>query len=182
MQKRQHNQLNQYKQHCYFYKITNDYNDDIYIGSTCNTLIKRFSQHKADPIRIGKTDYQLYALMNEIGFERFRIELVFDYPCEDKYQLCQKKSEYIRLYEKTLNLHGEDHKEKRKTQKEQNKTEIQIKVKADLEQRINRQKDKKSSILCACGCEILKRCLKTHQTSKKHIELMENQNSKNNSN
>ena len=25
------------------YKITNDYNDDIYVGSTCDTLVKRFS-------------------------------------------------------------------------------------------------------------------------------------------
>jgi predicted GIY-YIG superfamily endonuclease len=29
------------------YKITNDYNDDIYIGSTCDTLNRRFSNHKA---------------------------------------------------------------------------------------------------------------------------------------
>ena len=161
------------------YKITNDYNDHVYIGSTCDTLSKNFSKHKSDS---NCKNNPLYKLIDEIGFERFRIELICDYPCEDKYQLCQKKSEYIRLYEKTLNLHGQDHKEKRKTQKEQNKTEIQIKVKADLEQRINRQKDKKPSILCACGCEILKRCLKTHQTSKKHIEFMENQNSKNISN
>ena len=28
------------------YIITNDYNDDVYIGSTCDTLIKRFSAHK----------------------------------------------------------------------------------------------------------------------------------------
>ena len=25
------------------YKITNDYNDAIYVGSTCDTLVKRFS-------------------------------------------------------------------------------------------------------------------------------------------
>ena len=30
------------------YKITNDYNDDIYIGSTCDSLAKRFSTHKRD--------------------------------------------------------------------------------------------------------------------------------------
>ena len=164
------------------YKITNDYNDHIYIGSTCDTLAKNFSKHKSQCGSQDRSHYPLYKLINDIGFERFRIQLICDYPCEDKYQLCQKTSEYIRQYENTLNLHGEDHKEKRKTQKEQNKTEIQIKVKADLEQRINRQKDKKPSILCACGCEILKRCLKTHQTSKKHIEFMENQNSKNISN
>ena len=25
------------------YKITNDYNDDIHVGSTCDALVKRFS-------------------------------------------------------------------------------------------------------------------------------------------
>ncbi len=24
-------------------KITNDYNDEVYVGSTCNTLVSRFS-------------------------------------------------------------------------------------------------------------------------------------------
>ena len=28
------------------YKITNDFNNDIYVGSTCDTLVKRFSNHK----------------------------------------------------------------------------------------------------------------------------------------
>jgi predicted GIY-YIG superfamily endonuclease len=28
------------------YKITNDYNNEVYIGSTCNKLNKRFSQHR----------------------------------------------------------------------------------------------------------------------------------------
>ena len=34
--------------------------------------------------------------MNEIGETRFRIQLICDYPCEDKYQLKQKEGEYIR--------------------------------------------------------------------------------------
>ncbi len=29
-----------------FYKIINDFNDDVYIGSTCDTNIKRYSTHK----------------------------------------------------------------------------------------------------------------------------------------
>ncbi len=55
--------------------------------------------------------------MNEIVFERFRIELICGFPSEDKYQIRQRTSEYIIRYEKTLNLHGEDHKEERKKQK-----------------------------------------------------------------
>ena len=27
------------------YKITNDYNEDVYIGSTCDSIHKRFTKH-----------------------------------------------------------------------------------------------------------------------------------------
>ena len=58
--------------------------------------------------------------MNDIGFNRFRIELICEYPCEDKYQLRQKEGEYIRTLG-TLNCciagrsqkdYTEDYKEK----------------------------------------------------------------------
>ena len=76
------------------YKITNDFNNDIYIGSTCNILTKRFSHHKA----VISTEQQrpLYKLMAGIGFERFRIELIENYPCKDKYELRQREGHYIR--------------------------------------------------------------------------------------
>ncbi len=38
-------------------------------------------------------------LMNNIGFERFRIELICDCPCEDKYQLIQKKDSTLETLE-----------------------------------------------------------------------------------
>ena len=70
------------------YKITNDYNDEFYAGSTCNTLVRRFSVHKCDARK--NNHRALYKLMNEIGEERFRIELIENYPCEDKYR-CKEK-------------------------------------------------------------------------------------------
>ena len=75
-----------------------DFNDEIYVGSTCDTLVKRFSAHKWS-IYSEKTKHRpLYTLMREIGFNRFRIELIEEYPCADKYQLRQRDSEgyYIR--------------------------------------------------------------------------------------
>ena len=94
------------------YKITNDYNNDIYVGSTCDTLVKRFSYHKSDAKKENRKTRPLYSLMNNIGFERFRIELICDYPCADKYQLIQKEGEYIRNLG-TLNkiISGRTHKE-----------------------------------------------------------------------
>ena len=72
------------------YKITNDLNDDMYIGSTCDTLVRRFIVHKFDSTREKMQNRALYKLINEIGFERFRIQLIEDYPCEDLYQIRQK--------------------------------------------------------------------------------------------
>ncbi len=78
------------------YKITNDFNSDIYIGSTCNTLTKRFYGHKKDAEQEQNKNKPLYKLINEIGFDRFRIQLIEKYPCEDRYQLRQREGKYIR--------------------------------------------------------------------------------------
>ncbi len=85
------------------YKITNDYNDDVYIGSTCGELNKRFSQHKCVSKDPSKHNIKFYKLINEIGFERFRIELIENYPCEDKYQLRQREWYWIREHA-TVNM------------------------------------------------------------------------------
>jgi hypothetical protein len=89
------------------YKITNNYNTDAYVGSTCDTLCKRFSGHKKSMKNDKYKNSLLYKLMNEIGFDRFRIELIEDCPCEDVYQLRQREGVFIRLYG-TLNKRVEE--------------------------------------------------------------------------
>ena len=101
------------------YKITNDYNDEVYIGSTCNTISRRFIQHKAASITEKYQNIPLYKIMNEIGFERFRIELIEEYQCTDKYELRQKEGHFIREIG-TLNkiIAGRTKKEHRQENKE----------------------------------------------------------------
>ena len=77
------------------YKITNDYNTDAYVGSTCDTLCKRFSGHKQSMTN-DKTKIHYYINLwmksgNRFGFNRFRIELIENCPCEDEYQLRQRE-------------------------------------------------------------------------------------------
>ena len=78
------------------YKITNDFNNDIWIGTTCDTLVKKFSVHKADAIRNFRKDCIIHNLIREHGFDRFRIQLIEDFPCEDLYQLRQRQGHHIR--------------------------------------------------------------------------------------
>ena len=68
------------------YQIVNDVNSKIYIGSTCQTLCKRMSVHRAfGKGLIHKTP--IYLAMHEIGVEHFRILLVQNAPCNSKEEL-----------------------------------------------------------------------------------------------
>ena len=76
------------------YSIRNNFNDEIYTGSTSSDLCKRMVKHrsvaKQEPL---KSPFHTY--MNENGIENFYIELVEDYNCENIEQL-RKTGEIIR--------------------------------------------------------------------------------------
>ena len=108
------------------YKITNDYNDDVYVGSTCDLLTKRFSSHKANSKFNTTRNIPIYKLINEIGFERFRIELIEDYPSQDKYQLRQREGHFIReLGTLNKNIAGRTKQEYQKENYESNKEHLE---------------------------------------------------------
>ena len=179
------------------YKITNDYNDEIYVGSTCDTLVKRFNRHKKSSKEEAKKKSPFYTLVNEIGFDRFRIQLICNYPCEDKYQLRQKEGEYIREFG-TLNknIAGRDKKTWEMDNKEHrdvlHKQYVNVnndKIKEYQKQyALEYKENNRDKILeklklktkCECGCTIRKYDISIHRNSKKHANLMEllnNQNS-----
>lgn len=66
--------MRKYKREFNVYKITNDIDDKVYIGSTTTELWHRMSQHRADA-RKGASS-PLYDLMRKYGVDHFRIELV----------------------------------------------------------------------------------------------------------
>ena len=67
----------------------------IYIGSTCQSLARRWQDHKKD---CKKRDSKIYKTMRENGgIENFYIELYEDFSCERKEQLLQREGEIMRL-------------------------------------------------------------------------------------
>jgi group I intron endonuclease len=76
------------------YKITNCENDQVYVGSTCTTLTKRFSYHKKQ--RNPLIHKPLYKLMTELGTDKFSISLIEAYPCTNHTELFRKEGEYTR--------------------------------------------------------------------------------------
>ena len=113
------------------YKITNNINSEVYVGSTCDILRKRFNYHKKDRTKKRCAEIPLYKLMNELGTDIFRIDLVEDYACNDKQALRQREGYWIRqvgtLNEKiagrTKKEYDNDNKEKIKEYNESRKEE-----------------------------------------------------------
>ena len=89
------------------YCIRNNINDDIYIGSTCQSLSQRMAQHRRT-LKCGNLGgMKLYNLMLELGEKHFYIELMEERPCENKDQLRKREGELIREMKPALNTRVE---------------------------------------------------------------------------
>ena len=133
------------------YKITNDFNDDVYIGSTCDRLVKRFNSHKREAKKENSKNRPLYKLINNVGFDRFRIQLIEEFPCNDKYELRQREGHYIRELSKNLNKNSEgrtvkeyykDNKEKIKETKKEYYKDNKEKIKERKQKKYQENKEK----------------------------------------
>lgn len=77
------------------YAIRSHQTDLIYIGSTTQSLAVRLAEHKRDiKNRIGKR--QPCSSKEILKYEDVYIELIEEYPCENKEQLNKKEGEHIR--------------------------------------------------------------------------------------
>ena len=79
------------------YLIRNSFDDDIYVGSTTQSLSQRMEKHRSDAKSLGrKSNIKLYQKMKELGLENFYIELLEKCPCNDIEELRAKEGEWIR--------------------------------------------------------------------------------------
>ena len=78
------------------YKIYSYENDDVYYGSTCETLSQRMTRHRSylKSYKEGKGKY--ITSIQILEFESAKIELVENYPCNSKEELLQREGYYIR--------------------------------------------------------------------------------------
>ena len=80
------------------YKIINNIDNDIYIGSTTNSLHLRFAVHILTATYTKSKHRLLYKKMNLLGIEHFKIELLDEITCEDKKDLHALEGYYILQY------------------------------------------------------------------------------------
>ena len=78
------------------YLIRNTVNELLYVGSTCQTVSQRMTQHRSDAKKIKKQNYLIYKAMRELGADKFYIEWHSDFPCERGEQLTKREGEVMR--------------------------------------------------------------------------------------
>jgi group I intron endonuclease len=108
------------------YKIINNLNNEIYVGSTCERLLsRRMGNHKCDAKKETCKSRPLYKHMNELGAENFRIVSLEDYKCDTIDQLQSREQYYIDLLKPVYNMHQAVHSpEYRQQYREANKERI----------------------------------------------------------
>ena len=170
------------------YTIRSYQTDDIYIGSTTQTLTKRLSTHKSNFKRWKKGTQHYVTSYDIIKYDDVYIELLELWPCSNKMELCRREGELIRSMDCiNKNVNGRTDKERKEYIKEykkeyyqENKEKIKIKSKeyravnkesqkeyrAVNKDKIKEQRNKK--VNCECGGKYTHAVKSRHLKSKKH--------------
>ena len=107
------------------YKIVNDIDKLIYVGSTIQTLSQRFTEHKYEAKR--SPNIKLYKHFAELGIEHFKIKLIKNYPCNNKLELEIEEERYKIMLNAQLNtIRAHQTAEQRKEQLTVNSNERKI--------------------------------------------------------
>lgn len=80
------------------YLIRNSVNDLVYVGSTTQSLGKRFKLHKEDSTKPNKQHWKLYDAFSNLGTAQFRIELIEKFPCSEYSELLRREGFFIRHF------------------------------------------------------------------------------------
>jgi len=157
------------------YTIRSHKTDMFYIGSTTQTLTKRFSYHNTGFIFCEKNEGKRYTSSHEIiKLGDAYIELLEEFPCENKQQLNKQEGQQIRFYKdklvncripgRTQTEHRVDnidsYKEKDKLYYDKNKQQIAKKLSIKIK--------------CECGSQHTINHKSHHLRSKKHIDFTNN--------
>lgn len=187
------------------YKIENDIDDEIYIGSTIQPLSVRWGGHKNDCKRFFNSSCRLYELMRLYGEEHFKIILVKSVKCENKEELKMYEAKYIRemgtlniqipgrtkkeynndnvekfkVYHKQKYIKNKDEiLEQRKMYREANKDKLlqQRKMYRETNKDKISNERKQKKYECDCGSVVRHSDKAIHLRTKKHQNFVNNQN------
>jgi len=166
------------------YRLVNDIDTEIYIGSTCKSLAVRKAKHKYCAKQ--NIHQNVYSHLNQVGWDNVHIILIENYPCDNIDQLRARERYWIEELKPSLNK-----KLPLRTDKEwraqnidkvkqndhqyylENKNTIKERAKQYHEENIEKIKEYyKQKVKCECGCDVLKSYMTRHIKTRKHLNLL----------
>jgi len=164
------------------YKLVNKEKNLVYIGSTIQTLRRRYTQHKNEAKYKNMSSYRLF---EDGGI--VTIELLEDYPCETKKELFNKEKEYIKnmdcvnlhIPNRTFKEYYRDNYEviKKKSAEYHQKNKIRINEKRRKLFHEVKKQELLAPVLCPCGVWTSKQHHLRHERTPHHQEFIKSQNS-----
>jgi hypothetical protein len=167
------------------YVIKNHKNELVYVGSTTQSLSKRFSWHKKKMSCPRDQNCKIYKAMREEGIENFYIELVEEYPCDNIEQLHKREGYWIRQFNSYNNgynsqIQGRSQKEWKHDNKEKIQSYFQENKNLISEKRREFYKNNRNKILskvkeyCEKNKDLIKE--KKKEYHEKHREQLKGKN------
>lgn len=155
------------------YKIVDIGYNEMYIGSTTKKLSERFGAHKYNFINnTNRNSCTSKYLFEKYGINNCKIELIENFPCNNREELHKREGYYIqnsincvnkvipgRTQKEYLELNKSKIYEYNNNYKKENKEKIRI--------------QQKTRTLCECGLMIKNAYKPEHRTTKKHFHLLQ---------
>lgn len=85
----------------YIYKITNDFDEKVYIGQTTRTVELRFRDHLKQSAAEDRKSLHLYTAMNKYGKEHFKVDTIDT--ADNQTELNEKERYWIKHYDSIEN-------------------------------------------------------------------------------
>ena len=173
------------------YKILNYIDNEVYVGSTCQSLSKRMAYHRNDANKPMKQHRLLYTKLMDYGIENFYIELIETYPCENMEELRKREGHYIReVGSLNKRIEGRTHQEYGREYRRDNHEQIRARVQEYREanreliyaqqkeyREVNRDtisKRRTAKYSCVCGSTCRFSSKAEHLRTKKHQDFITN--------
>jgi len=149
------------------YVIRSNNTNNVYIGSTTRPLSERMGEHRTRyNCNRGKSSAEV------LKHGGAYIELIEEYPCDNREQLCKREGEVMRATENIVNkvIAGRAHKESRDEHKVEKKRHNVKYYNENKEQILQHSATK---IRCQCGLLITRGWLTGHKRTNLHKTEME---------
>ena len=165
------------------YKIVDNTNQNIYIGSTCKTLAQRLGQHRADYKRFLNEGNNNVTSFEIIKNGNYNIYLIEEFSCENIEQLRARERFFIESMEcvnryipgRTKHEYYENNKELMKEkQKKYHDNNLEYIQKYMKKYREDNKEYSKTKIICNCGGKFTLSSKSIHYKTKKHITFYNN--------